>query len=320
MKVAITGANGFVGKTLLRKMKERGFEPRALVRKPFNCQGIDCRIINYEDPKSIAQAIKGCDVLIHNAGKTKTISFTEMLNVNVGLTRRIVEAVNLQENPMRLIYMSTQAVSGPASAESPAVESAEMNPLSIYGKSKALAERLIRNQCKKPFNIIRPCPVYGPGDVDFLSLFRLSKLGFSFQVGSEDKPINMIYSEQLADFIMHVITNSNVNGESFYATDCRVYTQAEIARMIAQAIGKKEPKNLKVPPILAHGVFGVSDVIGRIRHMPSAVNLEKYNEIMAEGWVADCTKAKQLLGWDPADEIEQKLEETYKWYIENDWL
>lgn len=320
MKVAVTGANGFVGQTLLRKLKERGFEPRALVRKPFDCEGIDCRIIDYEDPISIAQAISGCDVLIHNAGKTKTITFTEMLNVNVGITRRVVEAVNLQEQPIRLIYMSTQAVNGPASAESPAVESDEMNPLSIYGKSKALAERLIRNQCKKPFNIIRPCPVYGPGDADFLSLFRLSKLGFSFQVGREDKPINMIYSEQLADFIMHVFTNPNVNGESFFATDGRVYTQAEVARMIAQVIGKKEPKSIKVPPFMAHSVFGVSDVVGRIRHIPTAINLEKYTEIMAEGWVADCSKAKRLLGWDPSDEIEQKLEETYKWYLENDWL
>lgn len=320
MKVAITGANGFIGITLLKRLKERGFTPLALVRTPFNNQWAESKIIDYNDVEQISQAISDCDVLIHNAGKTKTLSFSEMLNVNLGITRRIVEAINQQEREIRLIYISSQAVSGPGSAECPACEEDESRPISIYGKSKALAERLIRSQCTQPFNIIRPVPVYGAGDRDFLSLFRLAKYGVGFRIGTQDKPINMISGAQLADFIIRVLENKDVSGETFYASDCQVYSQAEIVRLIARAMGKAQPKSISIPGSLAYGAFAMGDLFGRLRRKPSAVNLEKYREIMAEGWVADCSKARRLLGWDPPYEIEKHLLETIKWYRENGWL
>jgi nucleoside-diphosphate-sugar epimerase len=319
MKIAITGANGFVGSTLLTHLHHKGFEPLAFVRKPFRLNSIPVRIVDYSNPNTLSRALSDVDVLIHNAGMTKSVSRGEMLAANVGITRNVVQAVNQAKHPIRLIYISSQAASGPSSAQTPRRESDALAPISIYGKSKAIAERVVQTQCSQAWNIVRPCSVYGPGDRDFLSLFRLCNSGFSLQIGKKERPLNMIHVSQLADFLLHLIMNQQVMGEIFFATDNQVYTQALIVDAICAAIGKKS-RRLIVPEALAHLAFGALDGWGRLRSLPSAMNLEKYHELSAEGWVADPQKAQGLLGWNPPAMLPELICETYRWYRENSWL
>ncbi|MCK9557833.1 MAG: sugar nucleotide-binding protein [Candidatus Cloacimonetes bacterium] len=319
MKIAITGANGFVGSTMLTHFSQKGFEPVAIVRKAFFQNGIITRVVDYSDTFSLTNALSDVDILIHNAGKTKSIGQEEMLSVNLGLTRKIVDVVNAQKHPIRLIYISSQAAGGPSSREHPMQETDAPRPISIYGKSKAMAESLIQKQCNKTWSIVRPCSVYGPGDRDFLSLFKLSKLGFQMQIGKQERSLNMIHVSQLAEFILHLIGNPQVKNEIFYATDNQVYTQSEIAAHIAAIAGKSIHK-LVIPSWAAQIAFGLGQIVSRMRSEPSAMNLDKYNEIIAEGWVANPEKAKNLLGWDPPARLPELIKETYKWYCENSWL
>lgn len=319
MKIAITGASGFVGSTLLTHLRDKGFEPIAIVRKPFRMNSIPVRIVDYSDPLSLSSQLSDVDLIIHNAGMTKGFSRNEMLAANVGITRNVVSAINMINSPVRFIYISSQAASGPSSAQTPRLESDSLAPISMYGKSKAIAERVVQTQCKQAWNIVRPCSVYGPGDADFLSLFRLCQSGVSLQVGKAERPLNMIHVTQLADFLLHLIMNQQVVGEIFFATDNQVYTQAMIVDAICKAIGKK-PRKLVVPEALAQVVFGVTDAWGRLRSLPSAMNLEKFRELSAEGWVADPRKAQRLLGWNPPAVLPELIVETYKWYRENSWL
>ncbi|MCB5266008.1 MAG: NAD(P)-dependent oxidoreductase [Candidatus Cloacimonetes bacterium] len=319
MKIAITGANGFVGSTLLSSLQAKNFKPVALVRRPFYAQGLAVREIDYSNSKQLSEALSDLDLVIHNAGMTKSLNHSEMYAANIGLTQKIVSAINHIEHPIRLIYMSSQAASGPSTSVLPRKESDPSEPISIYGKSKALAEKVIHEQCRQPYNIVRACSIYGPQDRDFLQLFKLCKRGLSMQIGRQERLMNMIHVSQLADFIHHLIINNDVNKETFFASDNEAYTQAQVVQYIAKAMATQN-RQIIVPQALAHGAFALSDMWGRIIRRPQVMNLEKYKEITAEAWLIDSSKARELLDWNPAPRMPELIEETYQWYISNGWL
>ncbi|HQQ68376.1 MAG TPA: NAD(P)-dependent oxidoreductase [Candidatus Cloacimonadota bacterium] len=321
MKIAITGANGFVGNTIINHFAESGNEAIALIRKSASLPSgnYQIRTLDYEDPIALRAAIEDVDVLVHNAGKTVAFNHMDMIRVNLGLTRKIVAALNSVTKPIHLVYISSQAAAGPSPKGVYLNEDAEPHPLTSYGKSKLLAEKMIRRECRQAYTIVRPCSVYGPGDKDFLNLFKLCSYGFSTQIGREERPLNMIHVRQLAAFLLLVSGNPQAHGEIFFATDNQVYTQAEIAECICRVMGKRLQR-IVIPEALARPAFQASDLLGRLRHKAGIINNEKYREITAEAWVADPAKARSILGWNPEPQMEQLIMETYQWYVQASWL
>jgi len=321
MKIAITGANGFVGHTLLNHFYDAGHEAIALIRPTASISSDKhpVRMVDYDDPQAISSALSGVDILVHNAGKTKSLDHLEMMKVNVGLTRKLVEAINLQDHQIRLLYISSQAASSPAKSGSRSIEADPPLPITAYGKSKALAEKLIRSQCKQQYCIVRPCSIYGPGDRDFLQLFKLCKAGISMQIGKQQRLLNMIHVKQLGDFLLRVIDNPQAWGQIFFATDNQEYTQQNIVECICQAMGKS-PRTFIIPEALARMVFIGGDILGRVRGQAGVMNIEKMKEIMAEGWLADPAKARNILNWEPESRLPELIAETYQWYVQASWL
>ncbi len=323
MKIAITGANGFVGSNLIRYFQSQGHEVLALVRSHTASETlnhiVNTVVVDYLDAASIFTAINGYDVIIHNAGRTKALNYKEMYESNVEPTRIIVTAINGMESSIQLVFISSQAASKPSYGNIPVKESDAPAPLTAYGRSKFEAEMLIRKSCTKPFTIIRPCSVYGYGDKDFLNLFKMVKRGFSFRIGNKDKLLNMIHVDELASFISLCIQNESAYKQLFFATDGIVYKQSEIMQYIALALHKK-PIELIIPSFIAKIVFHFGDMWGRMFSTPGIVNKDKMREIMADSWLADPTKARELLHWQPKANLKKHILETAKCYQELGWL
>lgn len=323
MKIAITGANGFVGTNLTRHFQSHGHEVIALVRSHAAAEMlnhmVNTVVVDYLDAASICGVISGCDILIHNAGRTKALNDKEMFDANVEPTKVIVTAVNGMDSPLQLIFISSQAAAKPSYNHIPVKESDQPAPLTAYGRSKQTAEQLIRRNCNKPYTIIRPCSVYGYGDKDFLALFKMVKKGFSFRIGRDDKLLNMIHVDELASFISICLQNEAAYQQVFFATDGVVYKQSEIMQYIALALHKK-PLQLCIPVILAKVVFHLGDAWGRIFNTPIIMNKDKMKEIMAESWLADPSKAREILHWHPQANLKKNILETAKCYQELGWL
>lgn len=323
MKIAITGANGFVGSNLIRHFLSEGHEVLAIVRSVATAQLLEhlapTVIIDYRNVEALYTAFRDCDVVIHNAGKTKTLYHEQMMQANVGITENIIVAINSVDKPIQLVYVSSQAASRPSYGNVPVKESDMPAPLTSYGRSKLAAEMLIRKTCKQPFTIIRPCSVYGYGDKDFLSLFRMVKLGFSISIGKEDKLINMIYVNELAAFISLCMQNTAAFGKTFFATDGQVYRQRDVLAYIALAM-HKNPIRIVVPNPVAKVLFYVGDAFGKVFSIPTLMNKDKMKEIMAESWLVDPSKAKEILGWNPEANLKLHILETAKCYHELGWL
>ncbi len=323
MKIAITGANGFVGSNLIKQFKAAGHEVTALIRANASVSllppDINITYIDYHNPEVLQEILAKQQVLIHNAGKTKALNHQDMLAANLGTTEKLISAINKLEKPLHFIYISSQAASRPCRHRYPVNEEDPPEPLTSYGKSKLAAEKAIRNNCLQPWTIVRPCSIYGCGDKDFLTLFRMAKKGFSFQIGHQDRQLNMIHVEELAAFLLLCIGNRASCNQVFFATDGRVYHQSEVVTAIAQALGKNL-KRLVIPEFVARLVFRAGDLYGRVLHKEVVINKEKMKEIMAENWLADISKARRMLNWDPAPDLNVRMKETAACYADMGWL
>ncbi len=322
MKIAITGANGFLGSRLVNRLSDINTQTIALIREGANLQLLSSdtiiRQLDYQDSSSILSVIKDCDVLIHNAGKVRTRSFEEMMQANLGISKKVVEAVN-RSSLKHFIYISSQAASAPSPNTEAIDEDFPSAPVNWYGKSKLWAERMIQQSCQIPYTILRPVPVYGEGDKDFLPLFRAAAKGFSLGMGNDDQIINMIHVDQFCDLVKLCIANPAAFGEVFFASDTHAYTQKEVSQAIAKAVGKKTI-HISVPFVLANGIFWGGEVWERISGKTSLLNRQKYLELSAPNWNCSSAKAVRLLDWQPSGSLQEHLKQSYIWYHARAWI
>jgi len=322
MKIAITGANGFLGSRLAFRLSDANTQTIAILREGANLQLLRSdaviRVVDYSQPDSLLNVVQDCDVLIHNAGKVRTLTLEEMLEANLGITRRVVDAVN-QSKLKHFIYISSQAASAPSPNGEAIDEDYPSAPVNWYGKSKLWAEKMIHKSCKVPYTILRPVPVYGEGDKDFLALFKAADKGLCLGMGSDQQLINMIHVDQLCYLIKLCLCNPVAYGETFFASDGQSYTQREISDAIAKAVGRKSI-HIRVPKLLANTVFVGGELWQNVSGKTGLINRQKYLELTAPHWNCTCAKAVRLLGWKPSGDLQDLLDKTCLWYRRYGWL
>ncbi len=110
MKIAITGANGFVGSNLVKHFLSAGYEVKAIIRAnaattfiPSSAQIVR---VDYDDVTSLLSAFTGVDIIIHNAGKTKANNAEQMFKANLGITGDVAASNRIAES-QQIIYVSS---------------------------------------------------------------------------------------------------------------------------------------------------------------------------------------------------------------------
>src|SRR5690606_18939814 len=109
-----------------------------------------------------------------------------MMDANVGVTEQLLQAAFQSPHPpQRLVYVSSLAAIGPLPyLEGPITESTPYRAVTMYGRSKREAEKMIREKfADKPISIIRPTAVYGPREKDLFILFDTMNKGIDAYVG-----------------------------------------------------------------------------------------------------------------------------------------
>ena len=174
MKVLITGATGFIGPHLVRKLMSEGHACRCLVRsrqRSALLERLGAEIIEGEITRagSLEGVAKGMDCLLHLAtlGHMSNFTVTEAMfeAVNVRGTVNIMTEA-LKEKVPRIVHCSSVAAMGICS-EVPATEESECRPHHPYGRSKLKAEHAVLDMVRTrglPATMIRFSMVYGPGD------------------------------------------------------------------------------------------------------------------------------------------------------------
>ncbi|KAA1152426.1 NAD-dependent epimerase/dehydratase family protein [Pseudoalteromonas sp. FUC4] len=239
MKVAITGATGFIGKELLIDCPN-DIELLALTRKSITAK----KYIKYDDLFDVkAEHLVGCESFVHLAGvahtavadpETYTQYNTELVSY---LANEAVKA-----NIKRFIFISTIGVNGLNSGEEPFKPSDLANPHNDYALSKYNAEQELRSIAKKTgleVVIIRPVLVYGkeaPGSFSLL-LKMISKFGV-LPFGFVKNKRSFIAVQNLVDFIILCLKHEKAAGQIFLASDGQVTSTKAFTNSIAKGINK----------------------------------------------------------------------------------
>jgi len=258
--------------------------------------------------------------VVHCAGKTKAVRVRDYDEVNLQGTCQLLDALRRRRVPVeQLVHLSSLAASHPAGIDAPAREIDPSRPVSAYGASKLAAEREIQKRCPSPYVILRPSGVYGPGDADFLNLFKSVKHGLCPQFGGGRQPLNLVYVEDLAEVVVGVLDQDRASGEIFHVAHPAFIRAGELTRIIARAMHRRV-RILNLPWSALGLVCGLGDVAARMTGRPGILSRERYRELRAPGWVCDSSKMRQRLGLECGTSLAQGIGATLAWYREHNWL
>lgn len=324
MNALITGATGFIGSHLAEKLFKRDYEVSCLARKTSDLkwlEGLDIRLIygDCSDKDSLNRCVEGYDYIFHLAGLTKAICKDDFYSVNTKGTENIIEAVK-RHNPRikRFVYLSSLSASGPGATSHLPDENHKPHPVSDYGKSKLMGEEaVLKYSDTVPVSILRPSAVYGPRDREFLLIFKLIKSGFLPYWG--DGYTSLIYIDDLIDAIILAGEKENAVGKTYFISDGMVYSNSEIVKEIASAMGVKVYK-IRLPKSFLSTVGFFGEGISKIRGKSTMLNRDKMKELMYADWVCDITKAKNDLCFKPKVGIKEGIKWTVDWYRIHKWL
>jgi nucleoside-diphosphate-sugar epimerase len=333
----ITGASGFVGSNLARRLCADGWHVRCMVRASSNLEALadlDVERVQgrLDDDASLAAAVAGVDVVFHLAGRVSAYRGSEFDRDNVEGTRAVALACATQPTPPTLVFVSSLAAGGPGTLAQPRRETDPEAPVSAYGRSKLAAERAAAAIAgAAALSIVRPPMVFGQGDRASLQLFRsMQFLPVHPVPGFRRFALSLVHVTDLCDALVRVALRGErvphgANGAAvigvgrYYVAGDRAVTYGQLGQLAARAAGWAVA-TLPTPRPVFYLAGAVGELMGRLRGRPALLNFDKVRETMAKGWVCSDEKIRTSLGYAPQAMLEGRLAETVAWYREHAWL
>jgi nucleoside-diphosphate-sugar epimerase len=327
----VTGAAGFVGRALVRRLLADGDEVRAVVlpRDPAipelrALEGADRLAIvegDVTDAASLDPAFAGATRAFHAAALVHAWApLARFRAVNVGGTENVARAC--RAHGVRLVAISTSDVFGiPDTAGERMDEASPVRPWNEpYADTKIEAERWLwafRREHGLALSIIYPGWVYGPGDTAFFpSLARAIDDGFMV-FWARDVVLAWVYVENLVDACVLASTHPDAIGEGYLVhDDAAGPTFEEACARIARAIGKTPP-SVHVPYPVAFAAATALQTVWRwlgIRSTPPLLTVDV--KAFGHRWHLSSAKIRRDLGWSPRVDTETGMQRALGHLVE----
>jgi len=325
--VLVTGATGFIGSVLVRKLCQRGMKVRAIARASSNTSTLDDLGIQWIrgevfDEATVKEATRGVAYIFHLAGAFREARHGDDYyhKIHVVPTQLLARAALGNPGFKRFVHVSTIGVHGHID-EPPANESYRFAPGDAYQNTKAEAELWMHEFAGRehlPYTVIRPASTYGPGDRRLLKVFRMAAWKFFPILGHGKCLLHLIHVDDLTDAMIVAATHPKAQGEVFICGNVEPIGTEEMARTIASYYGRK----LRVirPPVWPF--FLAADVTTAICR-PFGIEPPLHRRRVAfytKDRAFDTRKIRETLGWQPRYSNQTGLEQTAHWYLEQGWV
>lgn len=324
----ITGANGFIGTTLVKKAKEAGIRVLAGVRHSSNIEhlkalDVDIVPIDFSSSQTIRDSIAPYqfEYVIHNAGLTKTTNPQDYFDVNVTNTKYFIDAlIAANISIQKFVFISSLAAFGPSDLQPDGLvsKSSQPHPVSAYGKSKLAAEKMIQEYKNFPYVFIRPTAVYGPGEKDLFQVFDLVKRGFVFVAKVKNQKQTFVYVEDLCNVILKALTSTAMR-DGFFVTDGHEYATIDFPKVIGKVMNTKF-LTIPIPIFILRIIAFFSESISKLTKKATQINSDKVSEFKAKAWACDMDYTVKTLGYVPQITLEEGVRRTLAHYQKNNLL
>jgi nucleoside-diphosphate-sugar epimerase len=275
--IAVTGASGFIGKTLCAALAAAGHE---VVPIELRASGRHL-------------GLEGTRALVHLAGiaHRRGVRPAELQRANVELSVQLGRAA--PASGTRTIFMRSVKVHG-EEAGAPFTEASPITPADAYAESKARAEELLAAIPGLRLTVLRPPLVYGAHvKANFLALMKAIARGIPLPLATVANGRSLIYVGNLADAILRCIVKADLAGRAYLVCDGPALSTPELCRRLGDALGRRA-RLFSLP-------------VSLLELVPGATRLTRSLEV-------DDTAIRRELGWRPPYSLDEGLRATADWY------
>lgn len=302
--LALTGGTGFVGQAVLDEAARRGLAVRALTRRSqAERDGVTWIAGDLHDAEALASLVEGADAVLHVAAMTTAPDAAAFEAANVTGTAALIAAAKAA-GARRFVFVSSLSAREPS--------------LSMYGASKAQAEKLVAAS-GLDWTVVRPPGVYGPRDVDYLEMFRAARLGV---VPLPPRGASsLIHVEDLARLLLDLAAAplGRVRHQLYEPDDGREggWSHRELAQLIGAAVGRGAVFAPHLPPLLLRAA---SRCDGLLRGPRARLTPDRVGYLTHPNWVSRSAFAVPPELWQPRIDTREGLMRTAEWYRANGLL
>jgi UDP-glucose 4-epimerase len=309
MNILITGANGFVGRTLCTELLRCGHSVRGALRQsnsgPALTEGVETVVVGTINATTDWKtALVDCGVVVHLAARVHVMNdkandpLAEFREVNtegaLNLARQAAQA-----GLKRFIFISTIKVNGEG-RDTPYRETDAPAPEDAYAISKWEAEQGLRQialETGLEVVILRPPLVYGPGvKANFQRLIHIVEKGWPLPLGAIRNRRSLLYLGNFVDAIRLCVEHPAAAGQTFLLDDGQAVSTPELIRAVARALGRTA-RLLAVPVWMLEAA---GTLLGKRAAMAR----------LTGSLFVDGSAIRSRLGWAPPFTLEQGLAST----------
>jgi nucleoside-diphosphate-sugar epimerase len=316
MKALVTGANGFLGRRIVRRLLDDGVAVRAFVRPGRGSHCLDTELFEGDlgDDAAIAAAVAGVDWVVHAAARVETTgSWEAFAEANIRGTRRLIRAAQAA-GVRRIVHISSLSVyavprDGVTITENSPYES-ESSARGHYSRSKLAADRLALSEAARgaPVVVLRPGLLYGPSKRPPLARQSTTVAGVRLILASPDYTLPMSYVDNVADAVLLALTCADAVGQAFTVVDENV-RQTDYLAAYRTASGEQWRSVFLPVSLVAAAALVIERGLRLARRRPP-LTYHQVRRATDRAWY-DCARAQRVLGWTPAVSLAEGLRRSF---------
>jgi ornithine--oxo-acid transaminase len=322
----ITGATGFIGGQLARRLAQEGRPVRCLVRQGSDTSSledldVEIAVGDLTSPRSLVRAVEGCDFVLHcGALVSDWATIQEITSTNVTGTRNLLEAA-ASASVRRFVHFSTTDVYGHPGGHATDETYAADGFSNWYAHTKLAAEREVRrvgSESEIEVVVLRPATVYGPGSKDVIGEIARAMRGRNMLLIDGGRSVaGLCFIENLVDAAVLALRHDAAPGQTFNISDGLEVTWRELTDGLAEGLGVPRVR-WSVPYWMANAV-GLSleqgyRVLRRATGLTTSPLLSRQAvQVLGTNQGFSNQRVRDLLGWAPRVDYDAGLEATVAW-------
>ena len=310
-KAAVTGAGGFIGAAVCRRLVAEGCAVTGLDidegrEERVRSTGATFAVADVSDAARASEALAGAELIVHTAAIVSDLGeMADFVKVNVGGTRNVLDAAEAG-GAERVVHVSSVVVYGyddPAEQDEDAFRRTYGIP---YIDTKTASDRIA---CTRGAIVVRPGDVYGPESVSWaIRPVEMAKAG-QLALPRGERMMLPVYIDDLAESIALALRRGRP-GRAYTVWDGSRVTFEDLWNRYARLVGGREARRL--PRAVTYVVGAGYEALARLRGEPPPFGRYAATLVDRRGTVSN-RRAREELGWEPHVNFDLGMRRTEEW-------